>query len=97
MKESVLLSQIQSIRSKLAPEQAIGVNSQSRWQGRDQISVGQEISADIVVPYDFADGWIWNAIGQELRAEVPGPPMQVVRLIDSARDRPLEESAEGQY
>jgi hypothetical protein len=42
MKESVLLSQIQSIRSKLEPKQAIGVNSQSRWQGRDQISVGQE-------------------------------------------------------
>ncbi len=42
MKESVLLSQIESIRPKREPGQAIGVHSQSRWQGRDQISVGEE-------------------------------------------------------
>lgn len=58
---------------------------------------GVEITADIVVPYDFADGWIWNAIGPRVRAEVQGSPVQVVRLMDSAGDRPLEESLEGQY
>lgn len=42
MKESVLLSQIESIRSKREPGQAIGVHSQSRWQGRDKILVAQE-------------------------------------------------------
>jgi len=42
MKESVLLSQIETVRPKQEPGHAIGVHSQSRWQGRDQILVGQE-------------------------------------------------------
>src|ERR1700680_248869 len=42
MKESVLLSQIEKISPKRERGQAIGVHSQSRWQGRDQILVGQE-------------------------------------------------------
>jgi hypothetical protein len=42
MKESVLLSQIETIRLKREPGQAIGVHSQSRWQGRDQILIAQE-------------------------------------------------------
>src|SRR5580658_7763108 len=42
MKESVLLSQIESILPKWETGQAIGVHSQSRWQGRDQLLVGQE-------------------------------------------------------
>jgi hypothetical protein len=42
MKESVLLSQIELIRPKWEPGQAIGVHSQSRWQGRDQVSIGKE-------------------------------------------------------
>ena len=42
MKESVLLSQIEAVRPKREPGQAVGVHSQSRWQGRDRIPVGQE-------------------------------------------------------
>jgi hypothetical protein len=43
MKESLLLSQIESIRPKPEPGQAIGVHSKSRWQGRDQLLVGHEM------------------------------------------------------
>jgi hypothetical protein len=42
MKESVLMSQIKSIRSKWEPGPAIGVHSQSRWQGPAEIRVDQE-------------------------------------------------------
>ena len=42
MKESVLISQIKSIRSKWEPGPAIGVHSQSRWQGPTEIRVDQE-------------------------------------------------------
>lgn len=42
MKESVLLTQIEKVRSRREPGQAIGVHSQSRWHGLDQILVGQE-------------------------------------------------------
>jgi PglZ domain len=42
MKESVLLTQIEKVRPRREAGQAIGVHSQSRWQGRDQILVGQE-------------------------------------------------------
>src|ERR1035441_849142 len=42
MKESLLLSQIESIRPKREPGQAVGVHSKSRWQGRDQLLVGHE-------------------------------------------------------
>ena len=42
MKESVLLTQIEKVRPRREPGQAIGVHSQSRWHGRDQILVGQE-------------------------------------------------------
>src|ERR1035438_8325101 len=43
MRESVLLSQIKTIRPKWEAGQAIGVHSQSRWQGHDQIRIDQEI------------------------------------------------------
>jgi hypothetical protein len=42
MQEALLLSQIESIRLKREPGQAIGVHSQSRWQGNDHVLVGQE-------------------------------------------------------
>src|SRR5260370_40603869 len=42
MKESVILSQIGWILPKWETGQAIGVHSRSRWQGRDQVLVGQE-------------------------------------------------------
>ena len=42
MKESVLLSQIDSVRSKLSDGQALGVQSQSRWQGKEEIRIGTE-------------------------------------------------------
>ena len=42
MKESILLAQLESIRLKRESGQAIGVHSESRWQGHDQINVGQE-------------------------------------------------------
>src|SRR6266567_5297532 len=42
MKEALLLSQIESIRLKREPGQAIGVHSKSRWQGKDQVLAGQE-------------------------------------------------------
>src|ERR1035441_1290723 len=41
MKESVLISQVESIHSKLESGQAIGVHSKSRWQGREEVVVGQ--------------------------------------------------------
>lgn len=42
MKESVLLSQIDSVKSKLSDGQALGVHSQSRWQGKEEVRIGTE-------------------------------------------------------
>jgi hypothetical protein len=42
VKESVLLSQIESVRRKLSDGQAVGVHSESRWQGKDEIRIGTE-------------------------------------------------------
>ena len=42
MNEALLLSQIESIRLKREPGQAVGVHSKSRWQGKNRVLVGQE-------------------------------------------------------
>ena len=43
MKESVLISQLKSIRGKWEPGPAIGVQSPSRWQGSDEIRLDSEL------------------------------------------------------
>jgi len=43
MKESVLISQLKSIRGKWEPGPAIGVQSQSRWQGSNEIRLDSEL------------------------------------------------------
>ena len=43
MKESVLISQLKSIRGKWEPGPAIGVQSQTRWQGSDEIRLDSEL------------------------------------------------------
>ena len=43
MKESVLISQLKSIRGKWEPGPAIGVQSQSRWQGSNEIRLDNEV------------------------------------------------------
>src|SRR5437660_221343 len=86
MKESILLSQIESIRPKWEPGQAIGVHSQNRWQGGDQISVGQEmwrvaqcdsvlelrqqLAADSNTPLVLITPLPTNAIGDDVRARL---------------------------
>src|ERR1035441_10326149 len=86
MKESVLLSQIESIRPKREPGQAIGVQSQSRWQGRDRISVGQEtwrvaqcdsvlelrqrLAEDSTMPLVLITGLPTAAVGDDVRARL---------------------------
>ena len=42
MKESVLISQLRSIRGKWVPGPTIGVQSPSRWQGSSEISLDSE-------------------------------------------------------
>src|SRR5713101_9862287 len=42
MTESLLLSQIEPLRARRDPGQAIGVYSQSRWEGRETLAVGPE-------------------------------------------------------
>jgi hypothetical protein len=42
VKEALLISQIESVRLKREPGQAVGVHSKSRWQGKGQVFVGQE-------------------------------------------------------
>ena len=42
MKESILISQLKSLKGKWAPGLAVGVQSQSRWQGSDEIRVDGE-------------------------------------------------------
>jgi hypothetical protein len=42
MNEALLLSQIELIRLKREPGQAVGVHSKSRWQGKNRVFVGQE-------------------------------------------------------
>lgn len=42
MKESVLISQLRAIRAKWEPGPAIGVCSQSRWQGPNEVRIGNE-------------------------------------------------------
>ena len=42
MKESVLLSQLDSVKARLSDGQALGVQSESRWQGSDEIRIGSE-------------------------------------------------------
>jgi hypothetical protein len=42
VKESALLSQIDSVKSKLSDGQALGVHSQSRWQGKEEVRIGTE-------------------------------------------------------
>jgi hypothetical protein len=42
MKESVLISQLKSLRAKWEPGPAIGVHSQSRWQGPSEIRLDDE-------------------------------------------------------
>jgi hypothetical protein len=42
VKESVLLSQIDSVKSKLSEGQALGVHSQTRWQGKEELRIGTE-------------------------------------------------------
>ena len=43
MKESVLIAQLKSIRGKWEPGPAIGVQSQSRWQGSNEIRLDSEL------------------------------------------------------
>ena len=43
MKESVLISQLKSIRGKWEPGPAIGMQSQSRWQGSNEIRLDSEL------------------------------------------------------
>jgi hypothetical protein len=42
VKESVLLSQLDSVKARLSDGQALGVQSESRWQGSDEIRIGSE-------------------------------------------------------
>lgn len=86
MKESVLLSQIESIRPKWEAGQAIGVHSQSRWQGRDQVSIGQEtwrvaqcdsvlelrqrLAEDPIMPLVLVTSLSTAAIGDDVRARL---------------------------
>lgn len=73
MKESVLLSQIETIRLKREPGQAIGVHSQSRWQGRDQILIAQEtwrvVQCDSVLE-----------LRQRLSEQIDGPLVLITSL-----------------
>ena len=86
MKESVLLSQIESILPKWETGQAIGVHSQSRWQGRDQVLVGQEtwrvaqcdsvlelrqrLAEDSTMPLVLITALSTAAIGDDVRARL---------------------------
>ena len=73
MKESVLLSQIETIKPKREPGQAIGVHSQSRWQGRDQILIAQEtwrvVQCDSVLE-----------LRQRLSEQIDGPLVLITSL-----------------
>jgi hypothetical protein len=42
MNESLLISQIEPLRTKTKPGEAIGIFSTSRWQGRDKVTVSQQ-------------------------------------------------------
>ena len=42
MNESLLISQIDPLRTKTKPGEAIGIFSMSRWQGRDTVTVAQQ-------------------------------------------------------
>src|SRR5258708_6414422 len=86
MKESVLLSQIESIRPKREPGQAIGVHSKSKWQGQDQLLVGQEtwrvaqcdsvlelrqrLDEDRSMPLVLITALPTSAIGDDVRARI---------------------------
>lgn len=43
MTESLLISQVEPLRSKVKPGEAIGIFSPSRWQGRVTLTIAQDI------------------------------------------------------
>jgi hypothetical protein len=70
MTESLLISQVEPLRSKVKPGEAIGVFSLSRWQGHETLTIAQETwrvaQCDSVLEL------------REKLAEESGPPLIVV-------------------
>ena len=86
MKESVLISQLRSIRGKWEPGPAIGVQSQSRWQGSEKIQLDgeawrvaqcdsvlemqQQLSEQVNSPLVLVTALPTTAIGDDVRARL---------------------------
>ena len=77
MKESVLISQLKSIRGKWEPGPAIGVQSQSRWQGSDEIRLDGE-------PWRVAQCDSVLEMRQRLSEQSNGPLVLVTSLPTTA-------------
>lgn len=86
MKQSILLSQIKSALPKWEPGQAIGVHSQSRWQGPHEVLVEQQqwrvaqcdsvlelrqrLSEDSSLPLVLITALPTTAVGDDVRARL---------------------------
>jgi hypothetical protein len=102
VKESVLISQIKSLRSGPEPGQALGVQSKSRWQGRPQIEIDHVSwrveQCDSVLqlrarlsecssPLILITGLSTNAVGDDVRARLYKQQLLSVDPWNSLADR----------
>src|SRR6516225_1407981 len=100
MKESILLAQLESIRLKRESGQAIGVHSESRWQGHAEESalplvlitalptaeIGEDVRARL-----FKQQLLpidpWNSLAERFKARQVDPALrQSTALADAALD-----------
>jgi hypothetical protein len=76
MNESLLISQVEPIRSKAKPGEVIGVSSTSRWQGPGAVTIAQDtwrvVQCDSVLEL------------RERLSEEGGPPLIVVTSLDTS-------------
>lgn len=103
MKDSVLISQIKSLKTAPEAGQALGVQSQSRWQGQDRIMIDQEtwrvaqcdsvlelrqrLSEESPSPLVLITALATNAVGDDVRARLYKQQLLTVDSWNSLADR----------